>query len=441
MQTIRSILASLAHTPLKSSITLATVGLGVGVLIFALSISSAFTRLISENLERDGRVVMVANAWWDADGALQYVKPFEFDRQVIGALLHGVSGARAASPVMQTSWTDFQAAGVTYQFRSVLGVGESYLDVMSLELVLGSPITAAMMTTGERQALVSATLAELLFGSPVEALGQTIRAPMPEISIQGGDELPSSALAMLRDLLSPSFTVRGVFTDPGELQRRAYGIADMLVPATAVLPGEATDFMDGFVMSHIALLVEGSEFATIESQVRAALAQQYGDDAAVVVWEGQPTGASADLDEARSTVRTFSLVVNLLGFVLLVTGCVGILSITVVEMLGRTRQIAIARAFGASKGRILREFMARSLIMMSAASVIGVALSLFLSGPLTDLVVPIFRGVTRADLSGTVISPAGVLIGVASAFGVGGLLGILPVFSALAAPIAEGIRD
>ena len=66
MQTIRSILASLAHTPLKSSITLATVGLGVGVLIFALSISSAFTRLISENLERDGRVVMVANAWWDA---------------------------------------------------------------------------------------------------------------------------------------------------------------------------------------------------------------------------------------------------------------------------------------------------------------------------------------------------------------------------------------
>ena len=30
MQTIRSILASLAHTPLKSSITLATVGLGWG---------------------------------------------------------------------------------------------------------------------------------------------------------------------------------------------------------------------------------------------------------------------------------------------------------------------------------------------------------------------------------------------------------------------------
>ena len=111
--------------------------------------------------------------------------------------------------------------------------------------------------------------------------------------------------------------------------------------------------------------------------------------------------------------------VNLLGFVLLVTGCVGILWSRCSGVRARSHR----RAFGASKGRILREFMARSLIMVSAASVIGVALSLFLSGPLTDLVVPIFRGVTRADLSGTVISPAGVLIGVASAFGVGGLRG------------------
>ena len=94
--------------------------------------------------------------------------------------------------------------------------------------------------------------------------------------------------------------------------------------------------------------------------------------------EGQPAGGSADLEEARSTVRTFSLAVNLLGFVLLVTGCVGILSIMLVEVLGRTRQIAIARAFGATKGAMLREFVARSLVMVGLAAAIGVALILFL---------------------------------------------------------------
>lgn len=228
MRTLRSVLSSLARSPFKSSITLATVGLGVGVLIFALSISTAFNRLIAENLERSGRVVMVANARWDEAGALESVKPFQFDGRAPGALLHGVVGARAASPVTETSWADFQTERGTYQVRSVLGVGESYLDVMGLDLVIGSPITAAAMAAGERHALLSATLAEILFGSPVEAVGQTVRPPMPDVSIQGAENVPDAAIAMLRDLLSPPITVGGVFSDPSELQRRAYGIADML---------------------------------------------------------------------------------------------------------------------------------------------------------------------------------------------------------------------
>ena len=39
------------------------------------------------------------------------------------------------------------------------------------------------------------------------------------------------------------------------------------------------------------------------------------------------------------------------------------------------------------------------------------------------------------------ITPSAVAAGVAAAVGIGGILGPLPVFSALAAPIAEGIRD
>lgn len=442
MRTLRSVLTGLARSPVKSCITLATVGLGVGVLICALSIGSAFARTIAEHLERDGRVVMVSNSRRASHGGLEAVKPYQFDRQVVGALLHGVAGARAASPVTRADWTEFEIAGATYQVRSVLGVGDSYLQVMGLQLIAGSPLTATMPATGELQALVSATMAEMLFGSPVDAIGQTIRPPMPAtpvISIPDGVDV-DAVLDKLRAVLAPPVTVRGVFADPGELQRRAYGIADMLMPATGMVPGEAVPFMEGYLMSQVALLVEGGELATIESQVRAALAQQYGDGVAVEVWEGQPSGVTADLDNARSTVRTFSLVVNLLGFVVLVAGCVGILSIMLVEVLGRSRQIAIARAFGASKGVILREFAARSLLMMGAAAAIGVVLSRFLSGPLTELVAPIVRGVTVADLGG-VISPGSVLIGIAAALGVGGLLGVVPVFAALATPIAEGIRD
>ncbi len=435
MRTLRSVLTSLARSPLKSFVTLSTVGLGVGVLIFALSISNAFSRLVSEQLDREGLVVMVANVEIDDDGEMQQVRPPQFDAGVIDTLLTGVSGAGAASPVAFTPWTQYVAAGSHYRFRSVVGVNEDYVEVMGLELVAGSFFTAEDVTAGAREALLSATLAEVLFGSPVDALGQVIQPPAPTQGGQQGGEAR-------RRFVPPTYTVRGVFADPSEIQRRAYGVGDMLVPVTSAFPSNInSSFLQGFLMSRIALRVQGSGFATIESQVHGSLAQQYGDDVTVAVWEGRPDGETAALQEARSTVATFSLVVNLLGFVLLVTGCIGILSIMLVEVLGRTREIAVQRAVGASRGMIAREFLARSLIMVSAAAVIGVALSLLLSGPLTELVVPIFRGTTQAELGGTVINLAAIAIGVGSAICVGGLFGVLPVFSALRVPIAEGMRE
>lgn len=435
MRTIRSVLTGLARSPVKSFVTLATVGLGVGVLIFALSISGAFSRLVSDQLEQGGVVVMVANVERDENGDLQQVRPPQFDGAAIDALRAGVSGAVAASPIAFTPWTEYVVGGDNYRFRSVVGVNEDYLDVMGLQVVAGSAFAAADVAAGAREAMVSETMAQVLFGSPVEALGQIIQPPASTQGAAGGGRFA-------RRFTPPTYTVRGVFGDPTELQRRAYGVGDMIVPMTSAFPttGNAAA-LAGFLNSRIALRVQGSGLATVESQARGALAQQYGGGLTVEVWEGRPDGQTAALEEARSTVATFSLVVNLLGFVLLVTGCIGILSIMLVEVLGRTREIAVERAVGASRGMIAREFFARSLIVVSAAAVIGVALSLVLSGPLTELVVPIFRGATQAELGGAVIDPAAIAIGVGAAIGVGGLFGVLPVFSALRAPIAEGMRE
>lgn len=431
MRTIRSVLTSLTRSPVKSIVTLSTVGLGVGVLIFALSISDAFSRLVSEQLEKEGLVVMVANVEIDEDGELQPIRPPQFDGNVIEALRTGVSGVPSASPVAFVPWTEFVVDGKQYRFRSVVGVNEDYLDVMGLEVVAGSAFTAEDVAQGVREAMISATMAEVLFGSPVAALGQVIRPPAAQG--QGG---------AARRFTPPTYTVRGVFGDPSEIQRRAYGVGDMIVPSTSAFPSSVNSAMlERFLNSRISLRVQGSGLATIESQVRGALAQQYGDDLKAEVWEGRPDGGTAALEEARATVATFSLVVNLLGFVLLVTGCIGILSIMLVEVLGRTREIAVERAVGASRGVISREFFARSLIMVSAAALVGVGLSLLLSRPLTELVVPIFRGTTQAELGGSVISLAAIAIGVGSAIGVGGLFGVLPVFSALRVPIAEGMRE
>ena len=112
----------------------------------------------------------------------------------------------------------------------------------------------------------------------------------------------------------------------------------------------------------------------------------------------------------RDTVETFSLIVNLLGFILLAAASIGILSVMLVEALGRTREIAIERALGASVREVLRGFFAQSVLVSSISTIIGIGLAFLLSGPLTSLILPIFSGVNVADLGG-VVSLQSVVVG------------------------------
>lgn len=414
MRTLRSALTVPGRSPFKFSLLLATIAMGVVAMIFALSISGTMSRAITERLERDGLVVTI----------FDYSDPgqpwYRLNQQAVDTLMSEVTGAEAASVVSDVP-EEYAVAGTIYQVRTAVAASESYLRVMGLEIIAGANVDAP------NQAAISATLAEVLFGSAAAALGQTLQTAPPRIEI-GGD-VSAAEVDRIRRSRMPSYTVRGVFADPDELRRRVYDIADLVVSSKS----------DSSIHS-IVLRVSGSRLATVESYVRAALARQYGYDAAIAV---RPRGGSFAALEAdpRSTVQTLSLILNVLAALALAVGAVGLMSVTMIEVLGRTRQIALSRAFGATKGTILREFLARSLITAGVASALGAALSLFLSGPLTEAVLPVFQDAVEIDLTGPVITPAAVAAGVAAALGVGALLGPLPVFSALAAPIAEGIRD
>lgn len=414
---LRSVLTGLGRSPFTSSLLLATIALGVAVLILALSISSTLKRLIAERLERDGLVVMV----WAA-GPRKPGQPEDFlDQRGVDALMREVPGAVAAS-LVKPARDEYVAAGTVYQVRNVVKASESYARVMGLEVIAGSDVDAT------QQALISSTLAEVMFGSVAAALGQTLTTAPRRTTFSGAVPDLEETIARMRRRNTHSYTVRGVFADPDELRRAVYGIADMVVS-----PGS-----EPWPRYRIELRVTGSRFPTIASQVQDVMRRQY--DAPVSVRQESTTSSIQGLDP-RATLPITSLVVNLLTVLILMAGGVGLLSVMMTEVLSRSRQIALSRAFGAAKGTVVREFLARSLVMVGMASALGVALSLFLSAPLTDLVMPIFQDAAEIDPSGPVITPVAVAASVAASLGVGGLLGTLPVFSFLAAPIAEGIRD
>ena len=113
----------------------------------------------------------------------------------------------------------------------------------------------------------------------------------------------------------------------------------------------------------------------------------------------------------------------------------------IVEVAGRSREIAMKQALGANKIILLKEFWVRGVILSFLSSALGFILSLVLFNPLKNIVNPIFADIRMAELSGSFFQPLSVIIGVGAALLFGGVFGILPVFSALKIPITQGIRE
>lgn len=436
MRTTRSVFRDILKLKAKAMLTLLTVAVGVAVLILAIGISDTFRRTVTSELASGDLIVNVANATFSDEGGLEIQRPPEFDENVLDVIAAGLPGASAVTPLGPSRWREITIGEQTYQLRRVVGSDGSYVTVMDLEIIAGANFTEEDVSAGAKKALITESMAVALFGSSGAAVGETFRPPVMNFVVRRPGGVTE------RSQVADVYEIIGVYADPPEVQRRAYGIADLVMPFTSVLPsGQNLVMGRRFLLSTIAIRVEGFGFDAVESQLRAVLAAEYGEEVVVHVWEGARNGETNTLEETRQTVATFSLVVNLLGFVLLVTGSIGILSIMIVEVLGRAREIALERALGANKRDIVREFFLRAVIMSSLSAALGLALSFVFSGPLSALLWPIFAGIGVTTHGASSITPLAVAVGVVSAVVVGGVFGTMPIFSTLKPPIAESIRE
>jgi putative ABC transport system permease protein len=413
-------------------LTLITVGLGVAVLILAISVSTYLSQILSRELEHEGIIVNISNAEYDSEGELERVMPPQIDENVMDVLRSEVDGIYAIAPISGAFWNEVKVGERTYRLRNVVGTTEEYARVMGFELAAGDFFTKEDVEKGSKVVIISESLAKLLFGSSNDALGGIIQPPARSFSHEGGRRIATVQ----------NFAVVGVFIDPGELKRKSYSVADLVIPFTSMLPAGANiQMIQRFMLSTTVMKVRGMEIVAVESQVREILSREYGEDLKLAVWEGTPRGESGIIEEARRTVSTFTLVVNILGFVLLITGSIGILSIMLVEILGRTREISLERAMGASRSNIIREYFTRAAILSLVSAVFGIILSLIFARPLTHLLLPLFETMGVTEAAGGVLNPFAVLIGTAVALIIGGIFGVFPVFTTLKIGIAEGIRE
>ena len=430
---ITMLLRHWAKSPLKIILTLSAVALGTGILILSFSASSILEDEISDQLDENGVVLYVANGEWNADGMVEQNRPSEWDSDAVDIVVSDTESVKNAAVIFQLPFNQFTTDGTSYDLRSAIGSDTEYLEVFGLELLAGVPMSEEDITMGLKKVWISEETAIQLYGSAEAAVGKYIQPP-GEALRRGPGQREQNVII--------SFSVAGVYETPSEVSRRAYGISDLMFPYTALMSSggnvqQMLDFMSGMFV----VRSENASAAQTTAAISQALTATYGDDIDVLVWEGSVNGESSYMEELRNTVDMFTVSVNILGIVLLLTSSLGIFSIMVVESLSRRREIALERALGASQQLVVREFWSWSMTLSLVGAVIGIILAFILAKPVMSSLSPLLGEVSGQFQSDSSIKISALFTAAAMAIGFGGVLGLLPALSAVKGNIAETIRE
>ena len=124
-----------------------------------------------------------------------------------------------------------------------------------------------------------------------------------------------------------------------------------------------------------------------------------------------------------------SLVLTVISGISLLVSGLGIMTIMLVSVTERTREIGVKKALGASRGRIMLEFLAEAIIITLLGSVIGIVLG----GAAAGIGLAAF-GVPVSVSLGSVLSLIGFCVLI------GGVFGVYPAIKAARMPPVEALR-
>src|SRR5690606_18041802 len=242
-----------------------------------------------------------------------------------------------------------------------------YFELLGVRPASGRLLTADETGPGADpfRAVVSERLARELFGSPDRAVGRQVR-------INDGD-----------------YTVLGV-AGGGFLGTTRNWEVDVWVPRPAFvplarLPAErlwATD--SGLNQDFILRPVSGASFEAVEAEIDAMLDGLVAAGT-LVPRRDDPDGPTARVHPGlnvpplmRPMVRTAVGVLSLAALLILIIPCANVANLLVVRALDARGQMAIRRALGASRGRIVGQALTESLVLalLGAAAGVGVSLAI-----------------------------------------------------------------
>lgn len=333
-------LRSLCKTPGFTAVAVLTLALGIGANTALFSTFSTFV-LHPQTLPQSDRLVRL----WVSKPGLNYNSPYlswpryEFIRE------HQTSFSNVAAEGF-ASYTLARDGAEPEQLNS-LQISANFLPTLGVVPMRGRNFTAEEDAVGgPRVAMLSYECWQRYFGGRDSVVGENIRL---------GGELCGVVGILPPALSNPYNTVMIFVPRPFEPQ----DISPQQVESGA-----------GF-LNVTARLKDGITFEQATAEVKS-LAQNYRS-AFPLRLDGKYEGATKTFaDELVGNFRsTFYLLLAAVGLVMLIA-CANTASLFFVRLSTRRKEIAVRLSLGATRGQLVRHFLAESLVFSAAAAGIGV---------------------------------------------------------------------
>ena len=403
MFTLKYAVRTLLRSPGFFAIAVATIALGIAAnsAIFSV-VNSVLLRPLP--FPEEGRVVRVSTSTRQEPDSNHSAGDF-MDIRERNRTLEAIAGFRA------------QVVGVAAASREPIlleaaWVTSEFFDVLGTPAAAGRPFSAADKSAGQKLVVLGHDAAQRLFGEDAGVESRALR-------ING--ESYAIAAVMPRGFAWP--------------QRAKLWLQSPLpVPPSPVNPQDPLTNRDVQYFEALARLRPGVTLAEAQQDLHAigvAFQREHPQTSA-----GRDVRAEPVRETLVGGVRDALLMIQAaVGFVLLIA-CANVSSLLIARASGSRRDLAIRAALGASRGQLIRQMLAESLVLGLCGGVAGLLLG---SWFIVLLVRIVPAGLPRTD--GIALDTTVMLVTFVASVGSGVLFGILPALQASRTRATQAIKE
>ncbi|MEP6717214.1 MAG: ABC transporter permease [Terriglobia bacterium] len=391
---VGQVLESLLRNKLRSLLTMAGIAWGVSSIVLIVAMGDGFKEGQRNNMKSLGENIVILfggrtekQAGGERAGRRIRLNYSDVENIRREAYLVKITAAELQGNVRATSAYNSGAFDVS-------GVEAFFPSVRTIPIAQGRFFTDAEEKAGERVCVIGTDVEKQLFAAHPEVNGTTIAInsiPYRIIGVMAEKEQNSNYSGLDEKKIWLPYTT----------------MTRDVPPAKYYEPG----LLDEIIYQPRSL----DQYVEARRQVRKIIARGHGfapgDESAVHAWD-----TVEDQKQVAGIFDSMTAFLGFIGFVTLSLGGIGVMNIMLVTVSERTREIGLRKALGATKSRIMVDFLVEGCVLAFSSGFVGWAIAFGLSSALTLVKMPdMFPGLPVSGVTTALSFGALSVIAIASA--------------------------